>query len=201
MPYNRFTLSQAKKIFQLQTDEKTDLFSTVEEVKISDWLAATLKKGVPLALAINTEKAKSEMIIAPILIEFQNLAEPPVSLFSGIPFNVDREKGLTGRCDFIVSRSTEQYFITAPVITIVEAKNDNLKSGIGQCVAEMFGAKLFNEREDNDISTIYGAVTTGSSWNFLKLVGETVYIDVKEYYLVNVGKILGILLSMVQENG
>ena len=198
MAYNKFTLSKAKETFQLQTDEKTDLFSTVEEVKISDWLAATLKKGVPLALAINTEKAKSEMIIAPILIEFQNLAESPVSLFSGILFNVDREKGLTGRCDFIVSRSTEQYFITAPVITIVEAKNDNLKSGIGQCVAEMFGAKLFNKREGNDISTIYGAVTTGSSWNFLKLVGETVYIDVKEYYLVNVGKILGILLSMVQ---
>mgnify|MGYP001576666296 CR=1 FL=1 len=200
MPYNRFTLSQAKERLQLQTDETKDLFSSVEGVKISDFLAQFLEGNVPLAFAIGTEKAKSEMIIAPILLEFRKLADPPISLFSGIPFNVDKEKGLCGTCDFIISRSPEQLFITAPVITIVEAKNDNIKSGLGQCVAEMYAAKLFNERGENGISTIYGAVTTGSLWRFLKLENQTVYVDLEEYHLVNVGKILGILLRMIQNS-
>ncbi|MCZ6677761.1 MAG: hypothetical protein O7E52_10980 [Candidatus Poribacteria bacterium] len=197
MPYNRVTLRKAEKAFQLRIDETKDLFSTVTTVKISDLLSTILEGNVPLALAINTEKARSEMILAPILVEFRKLADPPISLFSGVAFNVDKEKGLTGTCDFIISRSTEQYFITAPVIVIVEAKNDNIKNGLGQCVAEMFAAKLFNEREENGVTTIYGAVTTGDHWKFLKLEDQTVYIDLKEYYLVNVGKILGILLHMI----
>jgi transketolase C-terminal domain/subunit len=113
---------------------------------------------------------------------------------------VDKEKGLTGTCDFIISRSPEQLFIKVPVITIVEAKNDNINRGLGQCVAEMVAAKLFNERGENGISTIYGAVTTGSLWKFLKLENQTIYVDMREYYLVNVGKILGILLSMIQNS-
>jgi hypothetical protein len=77
-----------------------------------------------LALAINTEKSRSEMIAAPILLEFRDLAVPSISLFSGRPFNVDKEKGLTGVCDFIISRSPEQLFIKAPVIVVAEAKNE-----------------------------------------------------------------------------
>ncbi len=200
MPYNRFTLSQAKERLQLQTDETKDLFSSVEEVKISDFLVQFLEENVPLALAINTEKAKSEIIIAPILLELRKLAPPPISLFSGCPFNVDKEKGLTGTCDFIICRSPEQYFVTAPVITVAEAKNDNIHNGLGQCVAEMFAAKLFNERGENGIASIYGAVTTGSAWRFLKLVDGTVYIDLKEYHISHTGKILAILLRMIQNS-
>jgi hypothetical protein len=88
MAYNKFTLSKAEKQFQLRIDETQDLFSTVAaEVEISDSLQTYLNKYVPLALAINTEKARSEMIIAPILLEFRDLAPPPISLFSGRPFN------------------------------------------------------------------------------------------------------------------
>ncbi|GCL35647.1 MAG: hypothetical protein ACKO9I_12000 [Sphaerospermopsis kisseleviana] len=51
--------------------------------------------------------------------------------------------------------------INAPVILVVEAKNENIKGGLGQCIAEMYAAKLFNEREENEITEIYGVVTTG----------------------------------------
>jgi hypothetical protein len=77
---------------------------------------------------------------------------------------------------------------------IVEAKNENIKGGLGQCVAEMIAAQLFNEREGNAIDTIYGAVTTGEIWKFLKLVGAVASIDLSDYYIVrDVPKILGIL--------
>lgn len=198
MPYNRFTLSQAKERLELQTDETVDLFPDVAEVKISNFLAQFLEENVPLALAVNTEKSKSEIIVAPILLELRKLADQPISLFSGVVFNVDKEKGLTGTCDFIISRSPEQYFITAPVLTVAEAKKDNIHNGLGQCIAEMFAARLFNEQKQNDMSPVYGAVTTGSVWKFLKLVDGTVYIDLKEYHISNVGKILGILLNTIQ---
>ena len=198
MAYNQFSLSQVKEAFQLRIDDRSDLFSTVAEVKVSDFLTQTLDRNVLLALAIGTEKARSELIVAPILVEIWSLLNRQISLFSGIEFNIAPEKGLSGNCDFIISRSPEQVLITAPVVAIVEAKNDNIKSGLGQCIAEMVAAQLFNEQEGNDLATIYGAVTTGDHWKFLKLNRQTVCIDVKEYYLVNVGKILGILLSMVQ---
>lgn len=67
------------------------------------------------------------MIITPILLELRRKANYEISLFSGSDFNVDFEKGLSGYCDFLISRSKEQLTINAPVIIIVEAKNENIK--------------------------------------------------------------------------
>jgi transketolase C-terminal domain/subunit len=64
---------------------------------------------------------------------------------------------------------------------IVEAKNENIKGGLGQCVAEMVAAQIFNEREANAIDTIYGAVTTGEIWKFLKLGGGCFHRFSREY--------------------
>ena len=118
-----------------------------------------------------------------------------ISLFSGLEFNVDLERGLNGFCDFIMSLSPQQLLIEAPVVTLVEAKNDNLKSGLAQCIAEMVGAQIFNQREGNEITKIYGAVTNGTNWQFLELESQTVVIDLDEYYLNNLPKLLGILSS------
>ena len=121
-------------------------------------------------------------------------------MFSGINFDVDREKNLTGYCDFIISKSPEQFFLKSPIITIVEAKNENIPLGIGQCIAEMIGAKLFNEKSSNPIKTIYGAVTTGNIWKFLKYEDKNIYVDKKEYHINFPGKIVGILVEMANEN-
>ncbi|WP_338043173.1 hypothetical protein [Okeania hirsuta] len=84
------------------------------------------------------------MIISPIIVELRKYFNRQISLFSGTEFNVDKSKGLTGRCDFIISYSPKQLEVTAPVVKIVEAKNDNIKSGLAQCIAEMVAAQLFN---------------------------------------------------------
>ncbi len=197
MAYSDFKLSELIKTFGLILSETVDLFADVEEVECSDNLAFNLKDSIPLAVAIGTEKARSEMIIAPILLEMKRRLNHQISLFSGTDFNVDFEQGLNGTCDFIISLSPEQLFISAPVITLVEAKNDNIKSGLGQCVAEMIAAQLFNEREENEIKLIYGVVTTGELWKFLKLEGKVVSIDLSNYPVVNANKILGILMNTI----
>jgi hypothetical protein len=197
MSYSEFSLSDATKGFGLARNEETDLFSSVPEVAPSDWLRATLDRTVPLALAIHTEKARSELIVAPLLVELRSRAKDRVSLFSGVSFDVDPARGLTGVCDFIVCRGPEQLFIEAPVLAVVEAKNDNIKGGLAQCIAEMVAAQTFNEREGTGITTVHGAVTTGSNWKFLRLAGTTVWIDVPEYYIDRAGKILGVLDSIV----
>jgi hypothetical protein len=197
MSYSDFKLNEIIKIFNLTIIETSQLFSDVAEIEPSEYLKYTLKENLDLAVAINTEKARSEMIISPILLEVRRNLHYQVSLFSGVDFNVDNERGLNGICDFIISHSVEQLFIRAPVITIVEAKNENLKTGFGQCIAEMIAAQLFNEREGNEIKTIYGVVTIGTIWRFLKLEAQVVTIDLTEYYIRDVKKILGILSSTI----
>lgn len=138
------------------------------------------------------------MIISPILLEVRRKLNYKISLFSGIDFNVDNTRGLNGFCDFLISLSPEQLFIRAPVITLVETKNENLKSGLGQCIAEMLAAQLFNEIQGNEIKTIYGVITIGTIWQFLKLEGKTIFIDLSEYYIKDINKILGILTNAVR---
>ena len=199
MPYSDITLNQLRKNFNLTINETPNLFADIPETDSTESLAATLAETVPLAIAINTEKARSEMIITPILLEIRRLFKNQISLFSGIDFNVDPPRGLNGFCDFIISLSREQLSIRAPVIAIVEAKNENINAGLGQCVGEMLAAQIFNQREENEINTIYGTVTTGTNWRFLKLEDQIVYIDLMEYYIKDVRKILGILSSAISQ--
>jgi hypothetical protein len=197
MAYSDFTLNDIKQKFQITVDENTDLFSSVNAVPVSAWLTQTLDHTLNLALAIASEKARSELIIAPVLVELRNQARKQISLFSGINFPVDPALGLTGFCDFIVSRSPEQLVISAPVLIIVEAKNENINAGMPQCMAAMIAARIFNEREGQPISPLYGAVTTGNNWRFLMLEANTVYIDQAEYYISQVDKLLGILTAIL----
>lgn len=197
MAYSDFKLKEIVKQFDLTLNENLDLFATIPEVEASEILKVMLKENAALAVDINTEKARSELIIAPILLEVRRQLNYQIGLFSGSEFNVAPEQGLNGICDFLISLSPERLFISAPVITLVEAKKEDIKAGLGQCVAEMLAAQLFNEREENGIPIIYGVVTSGTNWRFLKLEGKIVYIDMVEYYLRDVQKILGILLSAI----
>lgn len=200
MSYSEFTtLNKVESEFNLTLVENQNLFSELSTIEPSDYLQQTLEEYLPLATAINTEKARSEFLIAPILAEVRRQLNYQVSLFSGTEFEVDKERGLSGYCDYLISCSQEQYFIKFPVITIVEAKNENIKSGLGKCIAEMVAAQIFNQRENQPISKIYGSVSTGTTWKFLLLENTTVYIDILEYYINQVDKILGIIINPIQQ--
>lgn len=200
MAYSDFTIAKVKEVFNLVIAEDQDLFAEVESIQSSELLTMILKEYLTLAIAINSEKSRSEFIIAPVLAELRRLSNYQVSLFSGKEFNVDSSKGLTGYCDFILSYSKEQLYISAPVTTIVEAKNENIIGGMGQCIAEMVAAQMFNQQAGKIIETIYGVVTSGTNWRFLTLNGNRVFIDKVEYYIKEIDKILGILLQFIEPN-
>ena len=169
MAYRDFTLASVQQAFNLTLDEHRDVFADIAGVPPSQPLALVLAENLPLAIAINTEKARSEFLIAPILSDVRRKLATHISLFSGTEFNVDPAQGLAGFCDFILSQSPEQYFIAAPVVTILEAKNENIIGGLGQCIATMVAAQRFNQEKGNDIDQIYGVVTTGTTWKFMTL--------------------------------
>jgi hypothetical protein len=194
MAYSDFTtLAKVREAFGLTLEESIDLFTDIPEVLPSSHLQTTLNENVFLATAINTEKARSELIIAPVLLEVRRILNFQIRFFSGSEFNVDMQAGLSGYCDYILTASKESYEIRTPVVTLAEAKNESIKSGLGQCIAEMVAAQLFNQRNGEAIASIYGAVTTGTDWKFLKLVDKTVWIDKRDYFINEVSPILGIL--------
>ena len=199
MAYSDWTLETVKKAFQLEEVNAVGIFSNVEPVEPSAHLATALERNVPLAFAMGTEKAKSELIVSPILVELREHFDRNISFFSGIDFNIDAENGLTGVCDFLVSLSSSQFHLEAPVITLVEAKRDNLTAGLGQCVAEMIAAQRFNTERGNDIPCIYGALTSGIDWVFFKLEGKKLQLDMAAYQIAECDKILGILASMAAQ--
>ena len=193
MAYSDFTIPELKKRFHLVVDEETNLFADIPEAELPVTLTDILRRYLPLARNLNTEKARSELIIAPVLTEFKLLYRDRISLFSGLEFNVDDATGLRGRCDYILSESPEQLVLTAPVCVLVEAKNENIVAGIPQCLAEMVAALQFNTANGLPPMPVYGAVTTGMQWRFLKLAGVQANVDNMEYTIQAPQKIFGIL--------
>ena len=199
MAYSNFTLETVRKDFQLETVQSIGIFSNIEPVSPRDHFTSDLAKKVSVASSVNTEKARSELIVADVLFELLEHFNQGISLFSGIEFNVDAEVGLTGVCDFLISKSPDQLSLQAPVIILVEAKKEDLTAGLGQCIAEMLAAQRFNAEKGNDIPLVYGTTTSGTDWRFLKLEGSKLHIDTAAYQIVQCSKILGILASMVEQ--
>ena len=198
MPYSDFSLRKVKQDFNLTIVEQNTFLTKIQPQQPSVFLAEFIKKYLPLALALNTEKARSEMLICPILLEIKEISTSSISLFSGNDFTVDTSIGLSGVCDFLISLSSEQLFVEAPAVVVVEAKKEDLNGGLGQCVAEMIAAQRFNENNNTSIPIIYGTVTTGDRWKFLKIENQTVTIGLIEYTLPPLEQILGILISFIQ---
>jgi hypothetical protein len=197
MSYSKFTLKELNQTFGINPSFQSNLFSEVSPKNASDWLHTSLLLGLELALEQDTEKARSELIISPVFVELKKQTDNKISIFSGIELNADKKLKLTGECDFLISRSPQQMFLQSPIVVAVEAKRQDFEKGYVQCIAEMYAARLINEREGNPIERVYGTVTTGDVWRFLMLEGdkaliETVSFDIRE----DLERILGILWAM-----
>jgi hypothetical protein len=198
MPYNNFTLNSVKDAFKLKIND-APFCESLPSADPAAEIAIVLQEWFPVAQAARTEKALSEMLVSPILLEARRLADKRVQIFSGEEFDVDHDRGLNGFCDFLFSRSDSRLTIDAPVLMVVEAKRGELESGLGQCVAEMVAAQIYNQQQEQPILVIYGAVTSGKMWQFLKLEGNIVTVDLNTYSVMPVNKILGILKWMLTQ--
>ena len=200
MSYSEFTsIIKVKQAFGLTTVEGPRFLPQITPIAPSATLTDFLANSLPVAVATGSEKARSEMIITPVLLEVRKILQQHISLFSGEDFTVDYESGLNGICDYLISRSPEMLEIEAPAVAVVEAKKADLKTGIGQCVAEMVAMQKFNEAKGKPISVIYGGVSNGTQWRFLKLEEKIVSIDLNDYALPPVDEILGMLVWMVRD--
>ncbi|MFM6246485.1 MAG: hypothetical protein ACKPFD_17440 [Dolichospermum sp.] len=197
MPYSDFTLKKVRQDLAIAIHEGGRFFPDIPPVKPDDLLNQELEEGLPLVLARGSEKARSEWIISPVLTAVRRLLNRQISLFSGEDFTVDPNLGLNGICDFLISKSPTQLEIQAPAIIIIEAKKENLNGSLGQCIAEMVAAQKFNTANNITIPTIFGSVTSGTTWKFLKLEDNSVTIDITEYPIPPVEQILAFLMWMV----
>ena len=196
MAYVDFDLRKVVQSFGLAEDDKTDLFTDTEPVEPSDSLRDHLAELVPIALGFNTEQARREFIISPILIEAKRRSRTEINVVPGVMLKVDEAKGLTGYCDYLIARSSKRFYLESPLVAVVEAKREDLVAGLGQCAAEMVAIELFNDRDGRPTPVVHGAVTSGSNWQFLRLQGKDLLIDVKEYFLDDLARILGILVRI-----
>jgi hypothetical protein len=194
MSFRDFTLSKVQEVFNLSVDTLQQLFTDVAPVPISETLRRHLNDYQLLGMSMPTEKAKSELLVAPLLAEVWRQADRKLSFHSGVELNVDESAGLNGVCDFLFGLTPQLYFVEAPVLTVVEAIRESIVDTFGQCAAEMVAIQRFNQKKNKTTETVYGCVTTGSLWQFLRLSGLKLDIDLVEYQLGQADKILGVLL-------
>ncbi|MEM7534223.1 MAG: hypothetical protein AAF639_18730 [Chloroflexota bacterium] len=198
MAYSDFkTIAEIENKFSV-TVSPLSFLNQVAEVECNPYFHENLQEAIRLAVNINTEKARSELIIMPVMFEARKMVNNQISLFSGVDFTVDTDAGLNGYCDFIVSNSPDQMSVRSPVICMVEAKSQDMTAAYPQCMAEMIAAQRFNAAQSNEIETIWGVTTTGSIWRFLRLMDSKIEIDIDEYTINPVGKILGILQHILK---
>ncbi len=174
------------------------LFTSIALIQPSDLLLQIL--SINQQLPLQSEKAKSELLITPILNELWQRNPKVFTYFSGYQFNVDSKRGLKGFCDYILCKKYNAVFIESPLCAIVEAKhNQDLLDAVPQCAAEMYAAQLFNQQQGNSIETIYGIVTTGYDWLFLKLVNQTLFVDNERYFLNKLSELLGCWQQIIDD--
>ena len=102
--YSDFTVRKVKQTFGITTIEGGSFFPAIKPIAPGNMLTEFLEETLPLAVALQSEKAKSELLISPILVEVRKILKREVSFFSGQEFTVDAAIGLSGICDFLMSR-------------------------------------------------------------------------------------------------
>ncbi len=186
--YRYYKLADLATICGIDKVDAPKMLEPVQNITISDFLQTTIDRNIQLPM--KNEKAKSELLVMPILSEVWYLNKNFKPL-SGLTFNIEPSKGLKGVADFLISSNPNAQELESPIMCVFEAKNDAIEDWYGQCGAEMYAARIFNERAGNNIKTIYGAVTNGIAWQFLKLEGQTLFIDSQRYGTANLPQLLG----------
>ena len=194
MAYSDFSFDGVKVAFELTT-KRDILFSNITPRSLPDWLVHFL--SVMEEQALGSEKARSEFIIAPILATLKEQNQNIISVFSGVSLNVSPAEGLSGECDFILASQAPVPTVESPLFAFVEAEKADIDLGWGQCIAQMVGAQRRNAMDKRSIEVIFGCITSGETWQFLRLIGRDVTIDAGRYYINDIPLLLGVLQTCI----
>jgi hypothetical protein len=195
MPYADFRLESVEEALGVQI-RLGELFPAIEPLPVPAWLGDMLARGREAAPLVS-EKARSEFLVVPILLAVREAYPKPLAIFSGQRLDVDPSLGLIGECDFILALTSPVPRLKSPLVTIVEAKKGDIEAGLGQCIAQAVAARLFNDRAGESERSVFGCVTSGDDWQFLRLTGSEVVLDPRRLYLDQVGGILATLRAIL----
>lgn len=192
MSYSKYKkLKTVTQAFGLSA-QREKLFMSIKLVEPSAWLVETLY--ISELLPLTNEKAKAERVISPVLSEIARFYVDKISFFSGEDLNVNDD--LSGECDFFFTLIPKSVYLESPMISLVEAKDEDMEYGIAQCAAQLYGAKLYNEMEGKHIPFLYGCATDGVEWRFIRFEGNIFYVDTKVY--TDLKEILGVWHYIIQ---
>lgn len=196
MSYRDISLKDLAQQYGIR-NRQTPILTKVTELAPSEELNVSLASAKVLPL--RSEKARSEWIVVPVLRELHLRNQDFLTIYSGEYLPADEQKGLTGECDFILARNAQTYDLSYPILSIVEAKKNDLDLGVAQCAAQLVGARLYNQQQGVDLHQVYGCVTTGKDWLFMRLSGPLIEINTEAQTLAELPRILGIFQHIIDQ--
>ena len=153
----------------------TGLFPKIDVVQPSACLVESLRRSSVMVLT--NEKTKLERVVSPILLEIAQAYTENFSFFSGELLDVNEADDLVDECDFFFTLQPPRPYVDAPIVAMIKSKDEDLEWGVAQCAAQMYAAKLYNETEGKVMPTIFGCVTDGTEWQFVKLENDVFHLD------------------------
>ncbi len=177
----------AELSYQLNFEEiQFPLFPNVEQGivnKLKDFYYSLLPK-----ITVNSEMAKREFMIAPLLYEVILRIDAKLN----VEYPIDIDDKLSGSIDYLI-RSKQD-------LVVIEAKKGDLDRGFNQLAAEMIALDKYEESDTPKL--LYGAVTIGEVWRFaaLKRQAKIIIKDINLFRFPQDTKdILAILIGILSK--
>ncbi len=187
--FSQISSADLEQMFGINIIQKK-FIPTVDFIQVPSWLEHIIEHQKGNLAMLRNEKAISEVIIAPVLMAVQQLFADKITVFSGEPMATDE---LSGTCDFLITKDPQAYEPKGGYFILVEAKKNDLLSGISQCVAEMYAAQILNK--NNEI--VYGCVSTGFEWLFIKIENKTATMHPDVFTITELPRILGVFAWII----
>lgn len=137
--------------YSFSTQELTLPSSTEMEKEVIEGLRSSYYAVIP-KISVNSEAAKRELMIAPVLHGVLKTADARLNM----EYPVDVDERLSGVIDYLF-RSEQELIVS-------KAKKGDLERGFNQLAAEMIAVDKY--QENTSPKMLYGAVSIGEVWRF-----------------------------------